>query len=461
MVKRLNKKTLFLLLFVCAILPMKAPFAGPGQKDGLITLDLKDQDIQDALKIISQASGMNIIIDENVKANTNISLKDVTWQTALDNILKTNGLTYKTQNNIIRVTAIDTVKNEDETLPLSTKIITLNFAKCADLQLSLTKILSSRGNIQTNTATNSLIVTDTPETLSRIEELANKLDIRTPQVMVEALITSVKLDNKNQFGLNFLMSHKLNDEKGLNRTVAQTLSLGDVPLPTNLAINYGKTILPAYNFTALLDFMAQDSRVKILANPKVLTMDNQAAQLEILEQVPYTSVTSESGTTLTTTQYKDTGIKLNVTPHITKDRFISLSVKAEQSFVASYSLDGQPSIDSRKVETNFILRNNETVVIGGLKKKDSTTTIDKTPILGDIPFIGKIFQREIKNAVNEELIIFITPKIMGDDSLSTEESVKLTEIKTDLDGLLGKNKKPALRQALIEKALEDYSKITR
>ena len=434
-------------------------------KDNLISVNFRNLDINDALKTISLVSGMNIILDRGLKAQTSVSLKDVSWQTALDNILKTNQLTYRIENNIIRVMSLDTLKKEDETTPLSTKIITLNFAKCADLQQSLSKIISSRGNIQVNTSTNSLIVTDTPDILSKVEEFANKLDVRTPQVMIEALITSIKLDEKNQSGLDFLLSHKFNDEKFFDagkRTIAQTLSLTDSGIAPYLSLSYGRPIIPSYNLSALLDLLAQDTRVKILANPRVMTMDNQAAQIEILEQVAYKytsqSTSSTSSTPLTTTQFKDTGIKLYVTPRITKDGYISLSVKTEQSFVGSVSSDGQPSIDSRNVNTNFILKDNETVVIGGLKSKNITTTIDKTPILGDIPLIGKAFRREQKDAVNEELVIFITPKMVGESNLSTPQDKKRLDKATNEltnKGLARKVYDP--RQAVIERALDELS----
>jgi len=157
----------------------------PETPNNLITLDVKELDLKDVLKIISQASGLNIIMDNDVKAKISITLTDVPWQTALENVLKINELTYKIHDNIIRIMTQATLRKEEETSPISTRILTLNFAKAADLQQSLNKILSSRGNIQINVNTNSLIITDTPDILNKIEDLANKLDIRTPQVIIE------------------------------------------------------------------------------------------------------------------------------------------------------------------------------------------------------------------------------------------------------------------------------------
>lgn len=432
--------------------PESEPAASPETAKNLLTLDLKDVDLKDALKIISQASGRNIVMDNDVKAAVTITLKDVDWQTALDNMLKTNQLTYRFDEDIIRVMTLETVKQEIETLPLGTKVITLNFAKAQDLQQSLGKMISTRGNIQTNVNTNALIVTDSPEILAKIDDLANNLDVRTPQVVIEALIMSVKLTDTGRFGLDFTASHKENAQRGLNRTITQALKASS----TIMDITYGKTILPDFNLTAQLNFFAEDKRVKILANPRVLTLDNLPAHIEIIEQVPYTSVTqsTESSSAISTTAFKDVGIKLDVTPHITKDKFVSLSVKAEQSFVAAFvGTDNQPSIDSRKVDTNFMLKNGESVVIGGLRKKDNTTTVTKVPILGDIPFLGRVFKKEVKEVVNTELLIFITPHIMEDSLITVREEDKLDKSLDELNEKLSLKERMALKERAISEAL--------
>lgn len=414
--------------------------------ESLLTLDFKDVDLKDALKIITQASGLNIVMDNDVKATVSITLKDVAWQTALDSILKTNELTYRFEGNIIRIMTLDTVKKETDTLPLSTKVITLNFAKATDLQASLGKMISSRGNIQTNVNTNSLIVTDTPEILNKIENLASALDVRTPQVLIEALIMSVKLTDSDKFGMDFTLTHKQRPE----RKITQTLKAPS----TVLDISLGKTIFPLWNLSETLSIFAEDKRVDILANPRVLTLDNLPAQIEILEQVPYTytSQSTEGSSTISSTQFKDVGIKLYVTPHITKDRFISLMVKAEQSFVASFvGTTNEPSIDSRKVDTNFMLKDGESVAIGGLRKKDNTTTIDKVPLLGDIPIVGKLFRKEVKEIVNTELIIFITPHIMESSLMTVKEEYKLEKSLKELSEKMTLKERLALR----ERAMQD------
>ncbi len=419
--------------------------------NNLITLDVKELELKDILKIISQASGLNIVIDNDVKAKVSITLTDVPWQIALDNVLKINELTYKKHDNIIRIMTQTTLKKEEDTMPVSTKIITLNFAKATDLQLSLNKILSSRGNIQINVNTNSLIVTDTPDILAKVEELSNSLDIRTPQVIIEALLVSVKLTDTEKLGLDYTITHKKIPE----RKITQSLKAAET---TIMDLYYGKTILPLWDISAQMSLFAEDKRVRILANPRILTLDNLPAQIEITEQVPYTSLTqSTDGTSaISTTQFKDIGIKLYVTPHITKDKFISLSVKAEQSFVAAFvGNTNEPSIDSRKVETNFMLKDSEAVVIGGLKKKDSTVTVNKVPILGDIPVLGQLFRKNTKEIVNTELLIFISPRIMVDNLLSKKEGEKFKEATDELADRLNEKEKTALRNKTIAEIINN------
>lgn len=408
------------------------------QDSGLISLNLKDADIKDALKIISQASGLNIVADKNVSANINITLKEVDWQTALDTILKTNDLTYKTQNNIIRITTPDTLKKEEEVISTMTKIYTLNFAKAEELQKSLSKMLTGRGSMEADIPTNSLIINDIPYAIENIEELARKLDIRTPQVLIEALIMSVKLKDTDKLGIDWTTIHKDKSYLHANQTL--------IPSSSVLDLYYGKTVFPSYSLTSHLALFAEDSDVKILATPRILTLDNLAANIEITEQVPYTytAQSTEGSSTVSSTQFKETGIKLYVTPHITKtkEKFISLSVKTEQSYVASYvGSTNEPAIDSRKAETNLMLRDNETVVIGGLRKKDQTVTIDKIPLLGDIPLLGKIFSRTLREETDTELIVFITPRIIEGSTISAEEMEKLEDSRERLLKPIKKEKK--------------------
>jgi type II secretory pathway component GspD/PulD (secretin) len=159
-----------------------------------------------------------------------------------------------------------------------------------------------------------------------------------------------------------------------------------------------------------------------------MTLDNQAATIELIEQIPYTQQTTstESSSAISTTAFKEAGIKLSVTPHITtKDNYISMNLQVEQSFRSGYTPDNQPIIDSRKANTNLLVRNGETIVIGGLRKKEDSVTLDKVPVLGDIPVLGGMFRRKSKAITDVDLLIFVTPKIVVEPQLTETERSRL------------------------------------
>jgi type II secretory pathway component GspD/PulD (secretin) len=195
-------------------------------------------------------------------------------------------------------------------------------------------------------------------------------------------------------------------------------------------ISYGKTLLPKADFLALMDFWCQNKKAEVLANPKVLTSDGHTAKIELIEEIPYTSssIASTAGTTITTTlSFREAGIKLDVTPHISVGGVVALSIKTEQSFQTS-TVAGQPVIDSRKAETDLLVKDGETIVIGGLKKRNTTTTVDSFPFLGKIPFLGVLFRKSVKSITDSELLIFVSPYIVTEAKLTPAEKKSLESI---------------------------------
>ena len=403
----------------------------------LLSLDFEDTEITDVIRVLAEISGMNMVIAPDIETRVTLQLKDITWQQALDVILMTYNLTYKKEGNLIRVMTLDQMKIEEEKIPLVTKIVLLNFARADEIVPSLEKITSPRGSIQTNARTNSLIITDLPEAVEQIEDIANKLDTRTPQVMIEALIVDVKLSGDENLGINWDLK---SPDDFPERTFSQTLSLAG---STSAAISFGKTILRDYDLHGLINMWKEDQRVDVLANPKVMTLDKLQATIELIEEIPYTSESSSTeGGSVTSTQFKESGIKLYVTPHITtKDNWISMNIQVEQSYRTGYTTDNQPIIDSRKAETNLMVKDSETIVIGGLRKKEDTTTIDKVPVLGDIPVLGNLFRRSTKTRTNIDLLIFVTPKIIEGPILTAKEKERLELFKEEPEDKTGISQK--------------------
>ena len=392
------------------------------QVPGRVYLDVKDVDIRDVARVFSRVSGLNIVVGDDVVAKVTFRASDVEWETALNMILKTYNLTSQREGNFLRIITYQRLQQQEDGVPLVNKVVFLNFAKAEDLVRSLDSLRSNRGRINADATTNSLIITDTPDTIGKMLAVIQELDKRTPQVMIEAMMLDIKLTDEDQLGINWAITHKDVSGRSFTQTLQATRAEG--------VIRYGKTLLPHANFTALIDFWAQNKKAEILANPKVLTMDGYTAKIELTDEVPYlsSSIESTTGVVTTSASFRESGIKLNVTPHISVEGFISLDIKTEQSFqsgTVTTSTGAQPVIDSRKAETNLLVEDGETIIIGGLRKKDITNTVDKLPFLGDIPFLGKLFQRNVKKVINTELLIFVTPYIMTGSQLTVSEEKSL------------------------------------
>jgi type IV pilus assembly protein PilQ len=393
-------------------------------ESGLITMDFKDADVRDVIKVIAIASGVNMIIGKDVQASVTISLKDVPWEKALDVILRTYNFTYKKEENLIRIMTFEKVKQEEREIPLITKIIYLNFADVKDMKATLTKSVSDRGSIEIDARTNSMIITDIPTKVEELEKIAKKLDTRTPQVLIEAMLVDVKLTKDDQLGINWkiLSIDKPESQFGVEENfIEQPQAVMNAISTPSINLGFLKRI-GAYGIDGLVSAWVRDSKATVLASPKIVTLDNQTAKIEIKSQVAYTETTTstESSSALSTTQFKDVITSLEVTPHITKEGFISMNVRPKQEFVED-TVNNQPQIATRSAVTNVLVEDGETIVIGGLRKVAEDTNIQKVPLLGDLPLIGRLFRRKEVNKENTELVMFVTPRIIVHPKLTDEE----------------------------------------
>ena len=399
--------------------------------DDLISVNFENVDIRDVIRILADKGQVNMVVGPDVSATVNLQLNNVTWNDALDVILKTYNLTYKRDGDLIRVMTLEQLQHEDEKVPVATKIVTLNFARASEVKGNFTNMLSSRGRIDVNDRTNSLIVTDIPDNIKRIEEIANKLDTRTPQVMIEALMADVKITQEDQLGINWNIKQEQHGDSanagasgGSEKSFVQ--NLGSLAA-TGGALAFGTTILTDKDLFATIAAWQQQSRVNILAHPRIMTLDNLPARVNLTEEIPYQqqTQTTQSQQPLVTTSFKEAGIALTVTPHITtKDNYIYLNLDVKESFESRRTNDGQPVIDSRSAATNLLVRNHETAVIGGLRKKNDTFTLDKVPVLGDIPLIGSAFRKRVGSLSDTDLMIFVTPSIVEEVVLTEKERIR-------------------------------------
>ena len=401
--------------------------------DDLITVNFENVDVRDVIRLLADKAQLNMVVGPDVTATVNLQLTNISWEKALEIILKTYNLTYKRDGDLIRIMTLEQLRTEEEKLPLTTKIVPLNFARASEIKGNFQNMLSSRGRIDVNDRTNSLIVTDIPDTIEKIEETANKLDSRTPQVMIEALMADVVITQDDQLGINWDVVYpdivQAPGASQVGRLPKQTIEQNFGGLgPPGAIIKFGTTLLSHHDLHATIVAWQQQSRVNILAHPQIMTLDNLPAKINLTEEIPYQQQTQSTQSTgaIVSTSFKEAGITLAVTPHITtKDNYIYLNIDVKQSFRSGFTPDNQPIIDSRAANTNLLVKNQETAVIGGLRKKSDTFSVNKIPLLGDIPLIGSAFRKRVQALNDTDLMIFVTPTIVQDIVLTPKEEDRL------------------------------------
>lgn len=426
----MKKSRVFLVLIMCVGLIFSSiSYAGNQLEGEKITLDLKDADIRNVIRMLSHKGNVNIVAGEDVKGTVSLLLQNVGWEQALQTILDVSGYAYERKGNLIKVMTAEKMKKikveqlaikeaTKKEAELVTRIFSLNFADVEKLKKSVTKMLSSRGKIESDARTNTLIVTDIQENIDQIAEIAQRLDIRTPQVLIEAAIVDVKIVGQTKYGIDWDLTKTRTDTA--KRGTAATEGMFGQSLTTGLQHAITGLDVGLWDISATLQWLRYNADVEILARPRLLVLDNQEANIKITESIPYTKVTETDQGIVTTTDFKEVGTYLTVKPHITNDGFVSMLVKPKQSFsVGEYG--GEPIIDSRSLETSLLTKDGRMVIVGGLRRNYNTITVYKVPILGDIPLLGYLFKKNTTEKTRMELIILITPTIVTEETELTEE----------------------------------------
>ena len=311
----------------------------------------------------------------------------------------------------------DTASGPEPEDPIATDVFNLNFANAEDIEKTISKLVSRDGRVGIDDRLNSIVVTDTASNLEQIRQAISKLDTKAPQVMVEVLIVNVKLTDELKMGVDWT---KLGTVKNF---FTQGLNI------TGSANPYGKVTFSStpgnWSIQGLIDFVETNKDVRILANPKVLVLNNHTAIIDSVEEIPYKELSETSaGGSIGTVSFKEAGIKLEVTPQITNDGYIIMHVKPEQSAqTGTFTIENSetPVIETRRTDTTLRVRDGQTIIIGGLRKSEPSVVESKIPILGDIPLIGVLFRKVDTDIVESELGVFITPHIYTDGKLTDEQ----------------------------------------
>ncbi|MEW6170410.1 MAG: secretin N-terminal domain-containing protein [Candidatus Omnitrophota bacterium] len=421
---------------------------------GNVTFDFKDADIRNVLRILSYKSGVNIVADPEITGLVTIRLVDVPWKKALEAILKTQGFGFEEDGRIIRVTTVEKLKEN-----ITTEAFHLEYATAKAVAASISEMKSPQGKIKYDERSNTVIVTDVPNYIYKIGEVIKQLDSRTPQVMIDAQIIETTLGDQDKLGIDWTMKVTIQgaarptslpfqniglrpfDRKSNNnneQTFGATNSLTEKYFPTgsiNDTIGFPNYIVPSFpsvtaaqflfgtlnfhDFQAVLEILNSKTNTKILSHPLIATLNNQEANIIVGEIIPIPTYERNTETgTMEITGYteKQVGIKLNVTPTINEQGEITIKVHPEVSSVKEWrALTTQitvPIISTREGTTNIMIKDGQTIVMGGLVSETKTKTRKKVPILGDIPIISLAFSKREDVIERRELLVFLTPRIM-------------------------------------------------
>ncbi|MBF0421816.1 MAG: type IV pilus secretin PilQ [Magnetococcales bacterium] len=410
-----------------------------------ISMDFKDINIHNALKLIADVSQLNIILADSVTGTLTMRLVDVPWDQALDLILAAKGLGKEVQGNVVRIAPLAEIQasaeaqrkalaSQQQLEPFVTELIPVSFANAADIANLLkegvnndkqgTRILSAGGAISLDTRTSTLIIKDIASNIAAIRELIAKLDKPTAQVLIEARIVEVKRSIQDKLGINWGVTYKpfksrdfIISDTAANAIAAPTATTPNIPQMVSLGLSSGSTgkvglhlgtLSPLLDLDIELSSLELTGKAKTISSPRVLTMDNQQASITQGDQIPYSTESSSGGTTIS---FIEASLKLQVTPHVTPNGYIALKVSVSNNSIGSSS--SPPPINTKEVSTQALVRNDETIVLGGIFTKSQASDISAVPGLNKIPLIGELlFSNSSDLSTQNELLIFITPRVV-------------------------------------------------
>jgi type IV pilus assembly protein PilQ len=378
----------------------------------------------------------------------------VPLEEALTNILNVNGCLYTTTDNVIQI--ITSAEKVTQAEPILTESFEIVYADAEKVVEALDKFKSPQGSVSYIKGTSHIIVTDTQSKIDKIRELLGKIDRITPQILVETRIYDITSRDKLDLGVqwsvgrrtNFLSTGQMDDDITVSQAGVDTYvnsstnpfitGLVDAPtsktsVNTNGILRFG-WLTPSVDIDARIRAEQEITEAKLLANPRIMVLDNETASFDIVTEEPYVERTVSAGTVTETVRFKEVGVKLTVTPHVTRDGMLRLHILPEFGVLVervTVSSSDVPVVDTRKVDTIALVQDGQTVVLGGMRKKGVSKENNKVPLLGDLPLVGGLFRFDGEDTAVTELVVFITPRIVGQNpilSLDEQEALEQTRI---------------------------------
>ena len=418
-----------------------------------ISLNFQSIEVRSVLQLLADFTGKNLVAADTVTGNITLRLQNVPWDQALDIILTTKGLGKREDGNVMWIAPAEEIAAREqaefearqklqELAPLYTEYMPVNFAKATDVAALLKseehKVLTERGNVTVDERTNTLIVNDTEQKLGEIRELMKVLDVPVRQVLIESRIVNASTNFSKNLGVRFGASSDENHGNfhsaisgNLNGTTQlvnnETLQMNDrlnvnmpaqrlqgVPFnPTSIGLAIAK--LPFGRLLELeLSALQAQGEGEIISNPRVLTSNQKEAVISQGTEFPYQQASASGATN---TQFKDAVLQLKVTPQITPDDHIIMDIAVNKDALNTTATNnnGEPAIDTQKVESQVLVNDGETIVIGGIYEQTKVNNVVRTPFFGDLPYVGMLFRNKSATNDKKELLIFVTPKIVREE----------------------------------------------
>ena len=412
-----------------------------------LSLNFQDIEVRSVLQLIADFTDLNLVASDTVSGRITLRLQNVPWDQALDIVLRTKGLDKRRMGNVLMVAPaaeiaarekqeLDNKRQIEELAPLRTEFLQVRYANAQDM-VSLfqaagegeASLLSNRGNIMVDERTNSIIISETADRLSQIRRILQQLDIPVRQVQIEARIVTANTSFTRQLGIRWggARSDRVDDFLRIGGNLGTTEALqaagpdagvGGISPTESIGIDLpapGASSTFAIGLTGadyLLDLelsaLASDGNAEVVARPKVITSDKQTATISSGVEIPFQEAASSGATS---TSFKEAVLELEVTPQITPDDRIIMELAVKQDSVGQV-FNGIPSINTNEVATQVLVDSGQTLVLGGIFTTSSNDTIDKTPLFGDLPLVGNLFKRRVRSDDKQELLIFITPRIV-------------------------------------------------
>jgi type IV pilus assembly protein PilQ len=420
-----------------------------------ITLNFQNINIRAVLQLLADFTGINMVVSDKVQGDITLRLNDIPWDQALDIILTTQGLDKRKTDNVM---LIDTKKSLDsmeeaqlksqqiiqKLEPIRSDLIQVNYAKAAEIA-SLIKdkdnsLLSERGKISVDPRTNNLWIQDTGTRIEEVRQLIKELDVPVRQVLIEARIVDATKDFTQDLGIRWGVSkpsHLSGTLNGANQFQLPTGAANPAAVPVAQRLNLDLAAAPVTGTAAsvgvalaklgdniLLDLelsaLESEGRAELISSPRLITTNQQAALIESGEEIPYQEATSSGATSVA---FKKAVLSLKVTPQITPDNKILMELQINQDRrSAQPPVNGVPAIDTKQIQTKVLVNNGQTIVLGGIYRQDKNKVIKRIPFFGSLPVLGPLFGNKQITLANEELLIFITPKIITNSlSITTIE----------------------------------------